>query len=72
MQVKCKRQLLQGVDLIFYGDSITWCFTGENPTGVVLAADRERAAVFQRHFGRYRSKIMAIPGMKPAVQSVSM
>ena len=62
-----QREWLQGAELIFYGDSITWCFTGENPSGIVTAADRERSAVFQRHFGRYHSKIMAIPGTKATI-----
>lgn len=52
----------QGAELLFYGDSITWCFTGENPTGVQNADDKARAAIFQRHFGRFRSQILAIPG----------
>ncbi len=60
---------VQGAELIFYGDSITWCFTGENPSGVVTAQDRERSAVFQRHFGRFRSKIMAIPGVGTSMPS---
>ena len=52
----------KGVDVIFYGDSITWLFRGENLMGASSADDQARKDVFQRHFGQYKSAIQAIPG----------
>jgi hypothetical protein len=54
------------VDLIFYGDSITWLFRGDDINGpsAVGDVDRQRSAVFQKHFGQYRTAIQAIPGAR--------
>ena len=56
----------QGVDLIFYGDSITWLFRGDDINGpnAVGDVDRQRGDVFRRHFGQYRTAIQAIPGVR--------
>ena len=52
------------MDLIFYGDSITWLFRGDDINGpnAVNAGDRQRGEVFRQHFGEYKTAIQAIPG----------
>ena len=56
---------MQGVDLIFYGDSIFWEYNGDNLNGPVTKADLQRKAIFQGVFKNYSYKIMALPGAAP-------
>ena len=53
---------VQGVDLIFYGDSIFWEYNGDNLNGPVTKLDLQRRAIFQGVFKSYSFKIMALPG----------
>ena len=53
---------MQGVDLIFYGDSILWEYNGDNLNGPVTKADLQRRSIFQTVFKSYNYRIMALPG----------
>ena len=53
---------LQGVELIFYGDSIFWELMGVNLHSAPTKSDLERGAVFENAFKSYSYEIMAIPG----------
>ena len=56
---------MQGVDIIFYGDSIFWEFNGDNLNGPPTKADLARRAIFENTFKEYSYEIMAIPGAAP-------
>ena len=47
----CLRALhLQGAEIIFYGDSIFWEYTGENLNGAPTKADLARKAILDKDF----------------------
>lgn len=62
--LKCKRLLLhvQGLDLVFYGDSITESLRGTQ-VGVRITKFLGIPEVFQQHFGHLRTAVFSIAGV---------
>ena len=52
---------MQGVDLLFYGDSITENWRGTS-VGRLYPGGQGMPAVYQKHFGGYKSAVLAIAG----------
>lgn len=61
----------QGVDLLFYGDSITENWRGTS-VGRPYPGGQGMPAVYQKHFGGYKSAVLAIAGEQhqPALSAV--
>lgn len=60
----CLRVLhLQGAEIIFYGDSIFWEYTGENLNGAPTKADLARKAILDKDFANHSYEVAAIPGV---------
>ena len=60
----CLRVLhLQGAEIIFYGDSIFWEYTGENLNGAPTKADLARQAILDKDFANHSYEVAAIPGV---------
>ena len=60
----CLRALhLQGAEIIFYGDSIFWEYTGENLNGAPTKADLARKAILDKDFANHSYEVSAIPGI---------
>lgn len=51
---------MQGVDLVFYGDSIAELWR------IGMPASAGRSNVFRHHFGAYSSSILAVGGQLPS------
>ena len=54
---------LQGAEIIFYGDSIFWEYTGENLSGAPTKADLARKAILDKDFANHSYEVSAIPGV---------
>ena len=54
---------LQGAEIIFYGDSIFWEYTGENLNGAPTKADLARKAILDKDFANHSYEVAAIPGV---------
>ena len=65
----------QGLDLVFYGDSITENWLGTS-LGRPWPGGKGVAAVYRKHFGGYKSAVLAIAGAslhshKPGINSAA-